>query len=593
MTLIITEDLTAINNLTGIWGKSYAKLVSLTQKINLSIVKLFFRKSKLVNWSQQLSLIDHKKERSLAWQITNKTITPLFSNLSYLDIPFIKTWQTYLAIYLSHQILSYKQAIEKLLNQKPDKVIILGHSRPEKIVNFLASKKNIKLIHWPCISFSLVNRWLLDWLYARQLSIKANKFLSIKKSPQSLKSGQFLLAASFFRHLKTLLPLHHKLVKKKFKSLIVFDAGKTKQRLKKANLKTNQYFHLANLQDQSTKLKIFQKTTKQAIIAWQKNTFLKTQPSNFNQLVIHLTKGYLKAIFTKAYPLTCLYLDASNKLLEQTKPRGIVLVSDVRPLEVSLGLLAQKLKIKSLLVSPNTILSLDEINQYSLADKLTVVGPHLKDQLIKIGLDPKKIHLVGDPRFENLTKKPLKSLTHLQKTKNYLLISFRANPRIPLPEKKAFFKLAYQAIRRISQAQLIIKPHPTESRQILQQQVKTWGLKKAIVISNQDYELIDLLNISQATLITWSMAGFESLLSKTPVIVINPIQKNYDQIIPYVKNKGAMLAKSSTDLIRIINLLSNKTNYQKTVKNGLKFVSRYIQLPDGQVADRIINLLTS
>ena len=589
MTYIITEDLTTINSLTGIWGKSYAKLVNLTQKLNLFFLKIIFPKAETINWGHELSQIDLSRERKLSWQITNQIIAPLFKDLSILEIPFIKTWQTYIAIYLSHQLLTYRQASQNFLKKKPKLIILLGFNRQTKISHFLAKKQNIKTITWPALTFSRINRRLLDWLYTRELTLKANKFIQTQSSSKKLKTSQFLLTASFFRHLKTLLPLHQKMVKNKLNSLIVLDAQRTNQRLTQTQQQKS--IHLASLLTLVKKNQIYKQSSLLSTSSYQ--SVKLPNPQNFDQLTVQLIKGYLKAIYLKAYPLSCLYLKSSAELIKKTKPKGVVLVSDVRPLEVCLGLLAQKQKIKSLLVSPNTILSLDEINKYDLTNQLTVVGPHLKKQLTKIGLDPQKIHPVGDLRFENLQKSSPNSLTNFKKTKNFLLISFRANPRIPLSEKKAFFTLSYQAILKIPNSQLIIKPHPTESRLTLQQQVKAWGLKKAIVVNNQDHELIDLLKISHATLITWSMAGFESLLSKTPVIVINPTQKNYDQIIPYVKNKGALLVKTSEDLTKQIKFLSNKANYQKTIQRGLDFVSSYIKIPDGRVADRVIKLLTT
>jgi len=592
-TVIITQDLTPISSLTGFWGNLYYQLVRLTQQFNLWLIRFFYPKAIVPSWDGLLSKNNLKKERKLSWQIVEENIAPNFKHINYQNIQFIKAWETYLAIYLSHQILSYHQAIKRFFQKKPQQVIILGSSSQEQITKLIAKGKNIKIIHWPCINFSRLNRLLLDWFYYRQLTIKANHFLKVNTKALKAKQKSILLAASFFRHLKTLLPLHNKLIKKNHPSLIIHDSLESPPR---------HSLHLASILSLKQKSHLYQQQIKKGKTSWQKikHSFYN-HPKTIQELSTNLLKGYLKTLTLRAFPLSCLYLASSEALINQTKPKAIILISDVRPLEVSLGLMAQKHNIKSLLISPNTILSPDAINKYLLTDQITVVGSHIKKELVSLGLNPNKIHQVGDLRFDSITKKKLSSLRKktLKKlklslnAKLFLLVSFRANPRIPLKEKKAFFQIASQAIASIPKAKLIIKPHPTESQTNLKNQVKKWGIK-ALITDNRQLELIDILSVCQATLLTWSMTGFESLLSQTPVVVINPTQKNYDDIIPYVKLKGAQLAKSSNQLKSILlKLISSKKNMDLWIKNGLNFVKRYINPPDGQTAEKIINLILS
>lgn len=609
-TLIITEDATTLSTLTGALGKTYYWLVTRLQKLKLKIFLNFIDQEnslllvnqeqapavagKVIFWDQALSQNQLYRERALAWKITNQTIAPHFKNLKYKDISFIKIWQTYLTAYLSHNILSYRQTISRTIKQfRPSHIVIFGSSIQEELAKFLAQQNQVKVISYNFPDFSRLGRWLSDWLYNRELTHRLKKFISSQSvNPIKPPSGSYLLVVSFFRHLKTLVPLSQALNKKNMANVFVADD---------LNISPANCLYLTNYLNYSSINQILKQSKGIAKLAHdQFISKIAVSPHIITDLVLQLLHGYLGALFIKAFPLICLYLEAGNNLIKQVKPKGIFLISDVRPLEVSLGLLAEKHKIPSLLVSPNTILSLDAINQYSLADQVTVIGPHIKSQLLKIGVPAKKIHVVGDLRFDSVTSKKTdeyknkvyQKLNINSQTNLFLLISFRANPRIPLSEKRRFIKMAYQAVEHIPNSQLVIKPHPTETRSKLLNQLQDWGFTNILVTDNQQFELIDLLSACRAVLLTWSMSGFESLILKKPVVIINPTLKDYDEIIPYVKNNGAQLAKSSQKLRKLLTqLISDQSVYQQWIKNGRQFVDHYILPPDGRAGERIIQII--
>lgn len=592
--LVISEDLTPVSTLSGFLGKFYYQSVKIVQQFNLFIIgRIFYRnKVELLLWDKNLSQNKLDKERRLAWQIVDKKISPLFQNLSYSQVPLVKVWGTILAIYISQEILAYQQALDRVLQTKPGRLIILGSSNQAQIAGLIARQQGLKIIRWPCLNFSRINRFLLNWLFARQIKLRLKTCLSFTEAkPIQIKSGCILLAASFFRHLKTLLPLHQALEGRNLNSFIIWDAVGTKQALDRQGIPAVESIGLLSQVSLSNRELIYHEKLQQGKNHWRslKNYFYR-QPENIEALSIRLMKGYLKTLSTRIYPLACLYLQAAENLIVSQSPRAIVLVSDARPLEVALGLMARKYHCLSILVSPNTVLSLDAVNQYLLTDKVTVVGPHLKKQLISIGVPDKKIHLVGDLRFESLNLEKLQNSFYRKlklppKLKLFLLISFRHNPLIPLQEKKHFFQIAASAVQRIPGSCLLIKPHPTESSKNIKKQINEWGIKQAIITDNNQLELLELLSVSQATLITWSMSGFESLQLKVPVVVINPSGKDYDKIIPYVQDGGACLAKNAEELFTILQ--------QRQFVKGQNFIQKYILKPDGQSAERIIRLIYS
>jgi len=620
-TLVITEDVIKITTLSGKLGKIYSWLSTHLQKLKIKIILktiadknntflitsetlLPKTKIKVFFWDQILSQNQLEQERFLAWQITEQTISPYFKNLVFKTIPFIKVWQTYLAIHISEAILSYHQALDRLLNeQKPSRIIICGSSHQEKIIQLIARQKNIPVSCYHFPDFSKFNDWLLTWLHRRQLKLKLKNFISNKEKEINLpQSGSYLLATSFFRHLKTLVPLYQSLIKKGLVGNFVTDSSTTTEFLNNYSIPLDNYLSIKSYINQLDCQKIINSRKKLIRkVCREIQSQLPVNPQTIHQLTAVLLKSYLKSLIGIAFPLSCLYLEAGHRLIKKTKPKGLFIISDLRPLEVSLVLLAKKYKIPNLLVSPNTILSLDAINKYTLANQVTVVGPFIKNQLMKIGVPDKKINVVGDLRFNSLTSKKIQTykqkvyqqLNLSPKTHLFLLVSFRIHSQIPLTEKRRFFEIASQAVKSIPHGRLIIKPHPTESKTKLLNQIKEWGITKAIVTDNQELELIKLLSACQILLLTWSMTGFEAMVLGRPVVVINPTNKDYDEKIPYVKNGGAQLAKSTLVLSRILNLLiSNPQNYKRWVDKGKIFVRQYIKPIDHQVGKRIIKLIT-
>ena len=168
-TLIIPADLTVINSLTGIWGKSYSFLINHLTKLNLKVLKIFFPKATVLAWDKAISQNQLSQERQLSWQIVNQEIPNYFKDLNCLNINLLTVWQTYLAIHLSHKILSYHQALTRELDKKPTRIITLGFSHQEIIARFIAKSEN-NAIRYGVTNIQLPERLraFADYLEKRQ-----------------------------------------------------------------------------------------------------------------------------------------------------------------------------------------------------------------------------------------------------------------------------------------------------------------------------------------------------------------------------------------------------------------------------------------
>ena len=157
----------------------------------------------------------------------------------------------------------------------------------------------------------------------------------------------------------------------------------------------------------------------------------------------------------------------------------------------------------------------------------------------------------------------------------------------------SFIKLAQAAVRQVDNAILVIKPHPTEKRYQLLEELKAWQVNDVIVTNNSQLELLDLLTVSSVVVQTWSMTGLEAITFNLPLIIVNPLNKNYDQVIPYISGYGAKEAKNQTQLMELLKIFTNKTHPQtkSQLLSARHFAREYIKTPDGQVCQRISDLL--
>ncbi len=626
--LIVTEDITKTETLSGSLGNLYANIYSWWLNIRLKLIVYFlqnffnikvlatnnqFRKhnsSEVLNYDKYLKISQIKQFRSHSWQLVNYIFQQLnITNdnkfLRKRNIKATKLWETYLAIKITHNYLIYFHLIEKIINEiKPKYVLVIGSSIQEKIALYFAKKNSIKSLKLNFLSSSFINKYLYIFFRQREISRKISEF--IFRASQHDKNSQktissVLLSADFYRHLKTLVPLYNYLRKSKYFPCFVTNEKGMEDSINNFNLENPSMIYLANYLDVdylNLNLANWKKKSRQLLKKTSKVFFKNIK--NDEQFISSLIFSDLTPIITHGLILSNICLEAGFNLFEKIKPEGVIVVSDQRPVEVTLSLLAKKFQVPSILVSPHTVLGADETNRYNTTNKISVTGKYSYRKLLSLGVPQKKLYICGDPSYEyqnTTSKKQLYSQLGIKKLsqKIILLISFRSNPNIPQLEKKEFFLVASRAVEKIKSATLVIKPHPTEKRETLVQEVKKWGINKALISDNNTTELFDLLKYSNAILITWSMTGLEAIMHKIPVVVINTTCKNYDKFIPYVSNGGAVEAKNKEDLIKHLEIFIKLNSYlaKSRLKKAQKFIEEYIQSPDGKVCKRIVSLVTS
>lgn len=607
--LIVTEDLIEIQTFSGRFGHLYARIYQLLLNLKVNLIVFFFKFNYdvtiLSNYSDQLNPGNMPAYQSLAWKIykrLEKLINQADADFSqFKGISLLSLWRNKIASRLMNYYLSYAELLTRLISSgRFPQVLILGNSVPEQIARFLVGQYQLKLHDFSAVNLNWVTKSFFGYFRRREIAQKIIRFKHQSQLPQpGLTEGATLLSVDLYRHLKTLIPVYKELTHLGTKAILVTDEPLINTYLSNAGAGDAECLFLASFLPEVAINKIERPGKEKTNRIYQKViASVAAKPRNMESLILKLFFPELGAIIADGLTLSCLYLTAGDNLFKKMKPKRVVVAADIRLIEVGFSYLAKLYQVPSLTVSPRMIMFPDEPYQYDLTDYYSVPGEAAKNQLIKLHVPIRKIIVSGDPRFdyfENLSKRfsAKKALQRLGITvtdkKIILLISERPNLYFPKNEKRDFFLMVSQSMRQQKNLRLIVKPHPTEKRYRLMEELKQWGITNFIVSDNQKIELFDLLRLSSVVVMVWSMTGFEAMMLKKPVIIANPHRKDFDKYIPYLKNKAAVEANTESDLSHNLSIYTNhqNTKTKKLIVSGLNFAESYIMRPDGQAAKRI------
>lgn len=597
--LIITEDIIKIQTLSGLLGRLFKFIYLAYLKLRLQIIvmclRTFFKVTVIASdafklkfddiyyYGNELAKLDFDASRRRHLRITERLLKNFHQPL----------FKIRLAAHLTYEYFVYVQLYERLIKKiNPDLIITLSSSYHEQIARYLAKSFGIKLLKFHLPTFIWLNHWLKKFFLKRQYQKKIHQFMvqtQVSHPPLNQLRSATLLSLDFFRHFKILAPIYQSLGQHQHNPWLVTDMVNVKPVLKNLGQASANYFFLASFLPADFVIRPVSLPERLDSV------------NNLDDFLYNLGLSITGPMISFGQTLSQLYLAAAENLFKQILPKAVVVVSDLRFGELALAAVARGTKTRSLLVSPNTLLALDQLNGYETTEKVAVVGEFIKQQLVYLGLDSAKINITGDPQTENyrqLTanldpKKVFKTLGLNPDQKIVLLISFGPSQMIPKPEKEAFFKLASQAVESVKKTVLVIKPHPAEKRYRVVEEVKSWGMTKAIVADNNQLELVELLHSCSVVLQTWSMTIFEAIMMNRPVISINPFKKKYGSFLPIIKDGGAIEVFSLNQLQKWLAILidPNRQQTKKQLQRARQASGRFITAPDGHVADRILELL--
>jgi len=298
-----------------------------------------------------------------------------------------------------------------------------------------------------------------------------------------------------------------------------------------------------------------------------------------------------------------LFQEAAFRALDALAPSVLVVTSNRRYAERALALAARERGIPCLLFSGTLLVGRDKQRLFDVADRLLVIGQHLKGRLVtEQDAPPDRICVVGDPRSnaarliprDRLRAEVFRDFGLAAGAPLLVMVSKYVSLLFSTSEKEAFYRTIIAALGHLPAAHVVVKVHPNEDFKLLRRQVGEWGWPDAIL--TKDYDIHRLFRVADAAIMVTSMAGLEAMALGCPVVAVQVPGKNYEgeQMPPYVR-EGVVERVDMGDpaaLAHAVNkILTDADARTDLVERGAKFAARYIHPVDGGLGDRLLELV--
>jgi glycosyltransferase involved in cell wall biosynthesis len=317
--------------------------------------------------------------------------------------------------------------------------------------------------------------------------------------------------------------------------------------------------------------------------------------------VVHvLATPLLRDTVKRSLLVPLIVQEAASRALDHLRPSAVVITSNRRYTERALALAARARGVPVLVFSGSLIMARDPFEFLDVADRLLVIGDHLRDAIIReqrIRAD--RISVVGDPRSNAARLVPSAELRR-EVARHFgfdadrplvILISKYVSRFFSGREKEAFYRTFVAAALGLDGLQTIVKVHPNEDLAVLRRQVVEWGWPDAVL--TKDYDIHRLFGAADAAVMVTSTAGIEAMALGCPVVAIQAAAKSYEGNTwpPYVGEgvvERVVMGDSAALDAALRRLLHHGKHREAAIERGRKFAARYVHPVDGNLADRLL-----
>jgi glycosyltransferase involved in cell wall biosynthesis len=313
-----------------------------------------------------------------------------------------------------------------------------------------------------------------------------------------------------------------------------------------------------------------------------------------------LVRPLLRDTVVRSLSVALLFQEAAFRALDFLRPDAVILTSNRRYAERALGLAARQRGIPCLLFSGALLMGRHGYRFLDVADRLLVIGDHLRDGIVRQeGIPSRVISVVGDPRSNAAALIPLRRLRE-EVARQFgldpdrpllLLLSKYVSQLFTVREKEALYRTFLGALRALDGAQAVVKVHPNEDLATLSAQARDWGWPDAVL--TKDYDIHRLFGAADATVMVTSMGGIEAMAMGCPVVAVQVAGKDYegDAMPPYV-SEGVVERVDMGDAAglaaALARLLTDLDHRAALIERGRKFAARYVHPVDGALGDRLL-----
>ncbi|MDD5687497.1 MAG: CDP-glycerol glycerophosphotransferase family protein [Elusimicrobia bacterium] len=328
------------------------------------------------------------------------------------------------------------------------------------------------------------------------------------------------------------------------------------------------------------------KKVKTILVSKIKNTY----PGIWNYF-----RDELDSIFIWEFSSLIKQITIAHEVIDKIKPDIIAGGDDCDPRARIYFLIGRNRKTPTLLIQQGYASDNAFEWLFLSVDKAAIFGNYTKQCLEKIGVKKEKLVISGQPRFDSLVKitneREIVCNKYNIQSKNKIIL-FTSQPNHPgafssETVRRNAIETVYSLIDNITDAVLIVKPHPDEKMQYHRSLKLKNNTGKIILVDRRD-NLYELIKACDLLITFFSTTAIEAMISNKPVLIVNL----FNRWTPYVESGAALQACSGNEAVSVINdIFSNNGIRQELENKRKKFVVEHAYNLDGNASGRVVDLM--
>lgn len=208
--------------------------------------------------------------------------------------------------------------------------------------------------------------------------------------------------------------------------------------------------------------------------------------------------------------------------------------------------------------------------------KHLVWGKILEDYIIEKGGKPEQIIKIGSPRHDKFFrehKDNSKSNIVLLAANGFFHNNCKGTDTEAFIKMENFVRKILETIKKMPNKEIIVKLHPGRVSYDIKPLIQE--IDPSIQIF-QNENILDLLEKSDVMIsLNYSTVVLDAMILKKPSLILLPEEQNYEEEIS-LKNETVLVTSKVEEVEKMMKILFEEETRQKLIKNGKKFVDKYI-----------------
>jgi hypothetical protein len=245
---------------------------------------------------------------------------------------------------------------------------------------------------------------------------------------------------------------------------------------------------------------------------------------------------------------------------------------------------ANKKKIPNMFLQHGLYLQNEKFDKYlpimpilpSNYSKHLVWGKILEDYIIEKGGKPEQIIKIGSPRYDKFFrehKDNSKSNIVLLAANGFFHNNCKGTDTEAFIKMENFVRKILETIKKMPNKEIIVKLHPGRVSYDIKPLIQE--IDPSIQIF-QNENILDLLEKSDVMIsLNYSTVVLDAMILKKPSLILLPEEQNFEEEIS-LKNETVLVTSKVEEVEKMMKILFEEETRQKLIKNGKKFVDKYI-----------------